>query len=108
MRWEWDRASMSTKRRYAGFTLVELLVVVLIIAILFVMALPRYKRTVESSYADDAVSTVQIIGNTNRLYNLDNNTFTFGASLNSCGAPADCPSRPSSSPCDLINCKYMT
>jgi prepilin-type N-terminal cleavage/methylation domain-containing protein len=59
-------------RRKSGFTLVELLVVVLILGILAFLGVPQYQRTVENSKADDAVSQVNMIAQANRMYNLNN------------------------------------
>jgi len=56
----------------AGFTLVELMVVVMILGILAFMGIPQYMKTVESSKADDAVATMNMLGQANRMYNLNN------------------------------------
>jgi len=42
-----------------GFTLVEVLTVVLIIAVLTAVAMPQYRRVVERSYATEAVSMLR-------------------------------------------------
>jgi prepilin-type N-terminal cleavage/methylation domain-containing protein len=59
-------------RSSAGFTLVELLVVVMILGILAFMGIPQYTRTVENSKADDAVAQVNMLAQANRMYNLNN------------------------------------
>lgn len=55
-----------------GFTLVELLVVVLIIAILAIYGAPNYLKSVETGKATDALGMVTMIANANRMYNSDN------------------------------------
>src|ERR1700733_11120022 len=101
---------MFKKNPLNGVTLVELLVVVLIIGIITLLGVPQYQKSVENSDADQAIATLQIIGPTNRLYNLDQGSYTAGY-INSC-QPAACP-LPSTTAsvlankCNLINCQYM-
>ena len=62
------------KRISNGFTLVELLVVVLIIGILGAMGVPKYMKTVATSRANAAVGIVQMVANAQRMCLLDNPT----------------------------------
>ncbi len=61
-----------------GFTLIELLVVVLILGILATISMPLYRKTVETSKATDALSILNMIANANRMYQLDNGSYSTG------------------------------
>jgi prepilin-type N-terminal cleavage/methylation domain-containing protein len=53
-----------------GFTLLELLVVVLILGILAAIALPMYRKSVERSRAVEALSVMRSMQNALRIYNI--------------------------------------
>ncbi|MGD0897146.1 MAG: prepilin-type N-terminal cleavage/methylation domain-containing protein [Thermoguttaceae bacterium] len=63
-------------RRPSGFTLVELMVVVTILAVLIGMAVPRFVRAVEQSRADIAAANLRAIWGAERLYWLENHAYT--------------------------------
>lgn len=102
--------TMNMKRK-DGFTLIEMLVVVLIIGILAAVAVPSYMKSVETTKADDAVALVNMIGTTNRMFALDHSgnyiVGTFPTTANTgCGSSACLPTTYTSA-CNLVWCKYL-
>lgn len=63
---------MGRKRRNIldGFTLVELLVVIVVIAILISLAVPTYIRTTEKVRAGEAITNLELIYTGERVYRL--------------------------------------
>lgn len=94
----------------AGFTLIELMVVVLIIGILAAFGLPQYLKSIENSKADDAVALVQMAGTTHRMLALDHSGNWLGSAagtaITDTCQTASCQNG-AGNPCDLVACKYM-
>ncbi|HAH07918.1 MAG TPA: hypothetical protein DCM05_15575 [Elusimicrobia bacterium] len=86
-----------------GFTLVELIVVVLIVGVLAAFGIPQYTRTIETSKAEDAASIVKIIGMANRMFYIDKNSYASGKLKNNC-INNTCTGTDA---CALIGCRYL-
>lgn len=88
-----------------GFTLIELVVVVLIMGILASVSVPYYYKTVETSKATDSVAIGHMLGNANRMYRLDRPQaeWVSGQITNTCNS-AICTSP---GVCKLIACNYV-
>ena len=76
------------KRR--GFTLLELLVVVLIIGILASIALPQYRRAVEKSRVATMIPLMKSIATAEEAYYLANGEYTVTATDLAVDLPATC------------------
>lgn len=59
-----------------GFTLIEILVVVLIVALLVAVAFPLYQRAVYRSHFNTLIPVTKAIANANEVYFLANNRYT--------------------------------
>lgn len=59
-----------------GFTLIELIFVVVIIGILAGLALPRFSHTIEKSRSAEAIHILETLRNAQEVYNLENTGYT--------------------------------
>ena len=70
-----------SRREGTGYSLIELLVVVLIVSVLASTAIPRYTKMVEKSRMRDAESKLAIIYQAQRMYRLDFGGFSTRGTL---------------------------
>lgn len=93
------------KKMRKGFTLIELMVVVIIMGILASMSIPYYTKTVETSRATDAVALGNLLASAYRMYMIDNPGASIsGAITNSCNG-LSCASAGGA--CRIVACKYV-
>lgn len=88
-----------------GFTLIELIVVVLILGILASIGMPYYYKTIETSKANAAVAIGHLLGNSNRMWNLDRGSFASGQITDACNDSTPCST--SNTACNLVRCNYV-
>lgn len=71
-----SRANFAAKSRAAGFTLMEVMIVVIIMGILAGFALPAYQESVQKSRRADAKHALMAVANREEQYMLDRSTYT--------------------------------
>ncbi len=70
-----DRTGGPEGRRRAGFSLVEILIVVTVMGILISMAIPSFQRSMENSAAELSFVQLRSIWSAQRVYWLENRTY---------------------------------
>ncbi|MBD3264828.1 MAG: prepilin-type N-terminal cleavage/methylation domain-containing protein [Candidatus Omnitrophica bacterium] len=65
-----------------GFTLVELLIVVIVVAILATFAIPQYLKAVERAKEGKAKHNMSLIAQGQKMYRAENDTYTAVAAGN--------------------------
>jgi general secretion pathway protein G len=68
-------ASLSTSRRRAGFTLIEIMVVIVVIAILATLVAPNIFQNVGAARSSTAKSQIEMLGAALDAYRLDNGSY---------------------------------
>ena len=63
------------KNRRSGFTLIEMLIVVVVIGILATIAIPKFSSMRTKSYVAAVTSDLKNMANQQELYQSDNNTY---------------------------------
>ncbi len=89
MRKDWHWFSIARSQKHAGFTLVELMIVVAIIAILASIAYPSYQQHIRNSRRADAQGALTGLATAMERWYTERNAYT-GAAVggNDTGAPA--------------------
>ena len=64
-------------KKRSGFTLIELFIVVLVVAILAVIAIPILSKNMEKSKTGEVISTLNLIRMAEKDYYLDSNPRTY-------------------------------
>lgn len=75
------QSSLDNRHWARGFTIIEILVVLVIVGVMTAIAVPKYQKTVETAKADEAQTLIQLVYNANRMYVL-NRCPTTGPNFN--------------------------
>lgn len=96
---------LNLRKRNKGFTLVELLVVVLILAILMAVALPLYLSAVSDSQKKTCRANMQTIANAEQAYRVKNNAHVYTTSLSTLVSGGDLQGTPA---CPIVGTSAYT
>jgi len=95
------------RRLSAGFTLIELMVVVAIIAILAAIAMPIYSSYVTRSKLTDAQNNLSAVRVSMEQYFQDNRQYASSSNSSACGATMPATSAYFSYSCALTSSGYL-
>ncbi len=76
----------SKKRSLTGFTLMEIMVTLIIVAILTAVAMPVYNKTIDEMHKKEAKAMLETIRSAELMYKIDNDEYiaaTFGSDITS-------------------------
>ena len=93
---------MNAKSKGAGFTLIELIIVIIIIGILATFAMPAFMVTKEKTLTKEAIVNLKLIAAAEKVWRIESvdNTYT----LCNCTTPANCNAAPPPAP---GGCNYL-
>jgi|CXWL01.1.fsa_nt_gi prepilin-type N-terminal cleavage/methylation domain-containing protein len=100
-----------SRKSSRGYTLVELVVAVAVVAVLATIGLPEYTRSVETSRALNSLTIVQTIGHANKSHYMDRGVYANGTLTSDCNT-ACCAGTPgcaaaANAACNLVACGYL-
>lgn len=94
-------------RRQAGFTLVELMIVLAIVAILAAIAIPSYQSQIRKTHRKDAMSALQGLAQSMERFYAQNNTYIGAAGSKASPGDSGAPwVFPATSPIDGGAARY--
>ena len=70
--------NISGKKSFMGFTLLELITVVIVLSVLAGLAVPRYFTTIEKVRSSEGVHTLTVLLSAQKRYFLENNAYKAG------------------------------
>jgi len=76
------KMTLTTKKRNHGFTLMELMIVIVIIGVLASFALPNFRNTINRSQCNDARAQLIALHGANAIYRAQNDEYLPGAAIN--------------------------
>lgn len=82
---------MKSTDRSLGFTLIELMIVVAIVAILLLVALPAYQDQLQKGRRTDAMAALQDVAGSMEKFMLDRSTYTINLADLGYDVPMDSP-----------------
>ena len=89
---------MVRRTRRSGFTLIELMIVVVIIGILASIAIPKFARTKEKAYVASMKADLRNLASAEEVYAMGNAGAYFPAATGVTNAPADSVKAPGYAP----------
>lgn len=107
-----------------GFTLLELIIVIVILGILAAVGIPTYQKAIETGKANDAAALVSMAGTANKMFQLDHGGYASGllnSACNTCsgncsgdwngcsgnGTPS-CNGWSGAPPYNIVACRYLS
>ncbi len=81
-----DKNMAISLKAFKGFTLMELMIVVVIMGIIAAFSIPNYSKAVERSYERDGMVNLMAIYTSQKIYYNNNNTYAGGKNISELNA----------------------